>query len=66
LPLWLRHAAIKVGPAFPSPMPRAGEIMVQPSEAATECEVTRPGGRVRMTGSGHEVESGERERERDK
>jgi hypothetical protein len=34
--------------------------MVQPSEAATGCEVTRPGGRVRMTGSGHEAESGER------
>ena len=35
--------------------------MVQPSEAATGCEVTRPGGRVRMTGSGHEAESGGRE-----
>ena len=34
--------------------------MVQPSEAATGCEVTRPGGRVRMTGSGHEAESGVR------
>ncbi len=24
LPLWLRHAVIKVGPAFPSPMPEQG------------------------------------------
>ncbi len=33
--------------------------MVQPREAATECEVTRPGRRVRMTGSGREAEDGE-------
>ena len=32
--------------------------MVQPREAATGCEVTRPGRRVWMTGSGREAEGG--------
>jgi hypothetical protein len=32
--------------------------MAQPCEAAAGCEVTRPDGRVRMTGSGREAEGG--------